>query len=78
MINKDTNNFHNFAKNNIMWKVFLASVIIVGVAVAAIAIKMFLVKGGEFEKKCGCGKSEEGAGCSSHCEDHDRIHGKKH
>lgn len=58
-----------------MLKVFLASVIIIGVAIAAIAVKMFVLKGGKFEKKCSCGRNEEGSGCSTHCEDHDRIHG---
>lgn len=33
-------------------KLILLSVIIVGLAIAGIAIKMFFVKGGEFKKQC--------------------------
>ncbi len=60
-----------------MLKVFLASLIFVGIAVAAIAIKMFFVKGSSFKKQCSCGRNEEGGGCVEHCDDHEEIHGKQ-
>jgi hypothetical protein len=60
-----------------MLKIFLATLLVVGIAITAIAIKMFLVKGGKFEKKCSCGRNEEGSGCKTHCEDHDHIHGQE-
>jgi hypothetical protein len=34
-------------------KVILLSIVIVGIAMAGIAIKMFVIKGGEFKKSCG-------------------------
>ncbi len=58
-----------------MFHIFLASIILVGVAVAAIAIKMFVVKGSSFKKECSCGRNESKSGCSSHCDEHDQIHG---
>ncbi len=36
-----------------MLKVFILAIILVGIAFAGIAIKMFLKKGGEFKKSCG-------------------------
>lgn len=33
-------------------KLFLITIILVGIALAAIAIKMFVLKGGEFKKQC--------------------------
>lgn len=55
-----------------MLKVLLITVVLIGLAVAGIAIKMFFKKGGEFQKSCGsvdpssgqrvactCGKPEE-------------------
>lgn len=57
-----------------MFKIFLASILLVGIAVAAIAIKMFLVKGSSFKKECSCGRNESGSGCSTHCDEHDKIH----
>jgi hypothetical protein len=58
-----------------MLKVFIASIILVGIAIAAIAIKMFLVKGSSFKKECSCGRNETGNSCSTVCDDHDKIHG---
>jgi hypothetical protein len=52
-----------------MLKVFIASIVIVGIAIAAFAIKMFFIKGSSFKKECSCGRNEEGNGCSSTCED---------
>lgn len=59
-----------------MLKLIIISIILIGLGVAGIAIKMFLKKGGEFQKSCGsvdpvtgkrvacsCGKSE-----GKHCE----------
>ena len=33
-------------------KVFLLTLILVAIAIIAIAVKMFLIKGGEFKKSC--------------------------
>lgn len=50
-------------------KVILLAIILVGIAVAAIAIKMFFIKGGEFKKSCGSVDPETGkpmpCGCKS-------------
>ncbi|OQA02170.1 MAG: hypothetical protein BWY70_00101 [Bacteroidetes bacterium ADurb.Bin408] len=35
-----------------MWRLILLSTIILGLAVAALAVKMFFVKGGQFTKTC--------------------------
>ncbi|MCF8233314.1 MAG: hypothetical protein K9G67_04040 [Bacteroidales bacterium] len=56
-----------------IWKLLLISAILIGIAIAAIAIKMFTKKDGEFKKQCGstdpttgqrlgctCGSPEEG------------------
>ena len=61
-----------------MWKVILLSVIVIGVAIAAIAIKMFVKKDGEFKKTCStvdpktgeplgctCGKGDGGEACEN-------------
>jgi len=61
-----------------MLKVFIASIIVVGIAVAAIAIKMFLVKGSSFKKECSCGRNETGDSCSTVCDDHEEIHRDTH
>lgn len=55
-----------------MLKVLIISIVLLGIAFAGIAIKMFVKKGGEFQKSCGsvdpdtgqrtacsCGKSSE-------------------
>jgi hypothetical protein len=49
-----------------MWKVLLFSVILIAIAIAAIAIKMFLKKDGEFRKSCSSVDPETGEplGCS--------------
>ncbi|HBG70134.1 MAG: hypothetical protein A2W93_10375 [Bacteroidetes bacterium GWF2_43_63] len=46
--------------------VILICVALVGLAVAGIAIKMFLIKGGEFKKQCSTKdpKTGESIGCS--------------
>lgn len=59
-------------------KVILISVVLVALAIAGIAIKMFLKKGGEFKKQCSsvdpdtgerfgctCGKSDDGTNCEN-------------
>lgn len=57
-----------------MFKTILLAVGLLGVAIAAIAIKMFVKKGGEFKKQCGsidpttgqkisCSCSQEGNSC---------------
>jgi hypothetical protein len=68
-----------------MLQVLVISIILVGLAVAGIAIKMFMKKGAEFQKSCGsvdptsgqrvactCGKPEE-----ERCENKD-SHGHRH
>jgi len=57
-----------------MLKVLLASIVLVGIAIAAIAIRMFIVKGSSFKKECSCGRNETGDSCASVCDDHDEIH----
>ncbi|MEA3478780.1 MAG: hypothetical protein U9R60_11410 [Bacteroidota bacterium] len=61
-----------------MWKLIILSVIIISIAIAAIAIKMFVKKGGEFKKSCSsidpatgqpfgctCGNAEKGTSCDN-------------
>ncbi len=36
-----------------IWKLLLISAVLIGIAIAGIAIKMFLQKDGEFKKQCG-------------------------
>lgn len=61
-----------------MWKVLLLTIIIVGIAIAAIAIKMFVKRDGEFKKSCSsvdpatgrrlgctCGHGEGGETCDN-------------
>ncbi len=61
-----------------MWKVILLTILIVGFAVAAIAIKMFVKKEGEFKKSCSsvdpstgtrlgctCGNADGGETCEN-------------
>ncbi len=61
-----------------MWKVILLSVVLVSIAIAAIAIKMFIKKGGEFKKSCSsvdpatgnrigctCGHADGGESCEN-------------
>jgi hypothetical protein len=61
-----------------MWKVLLLSLLITGLAIAAIAIKMFVQKNGEFKKSCSsvdpntgqrlgctCGNADSGAACDN-------------
>lgn len=58
--------------------VILATIILLGLAIAGIAIKMFVKKGGEFKKQCSsvdpdtgerfgcsCGKAETGEVCEN-------------
>jgi len=51
-----------------MLKLFLASLIFISIAIAAIAIKMFLIKGSSFKKECSCGRNESESSCSSVCD----------
>jgi hypothetical protein len=59
-------------------KILIISVVLIGLAIAGIAIKMFLKKGGEFKKQCSsvdpdtgerfgctCGKAEGGEACEN-------------
>lgn len=61
-----------------MWKLLLLSIILIGIAVAAIAIKMFVKKEGEFKKACSsvdpktgkpigctCGNADGGESCDN-------------
>ena len=49
-----------------MLKLIILSIILVGLAIAGIAIKMFLKKDGEFQKSCGSVDPDTGqrTGCS--------------
>jgi len=51
-----------------LFKIFLVSIILIAIAVAGIAIKMFFVKGGRFEKTCGSVDPKSGkiVACSCH------------
>lgn len=71
-----------------MLQVLIISIVLIGLAVAGIAVKMFFKKGGEFQKSCGsvdpasgkriactCGKPEEER-CEnkhSHSHGHDEV-----
>ena len=59
-------------------KILILSVVLIGLAIAGIAIKMFLKKGGEFKKQCSsvdpetgnrygctCGKADGGETCEN-------------
>jgi len=59
-------------------KILIISVVLIGLAIAGIAVKMFLKKGGEFKKQCSsvdpdtgerfgctCGKAEGGESCEN-------------
>ncbi|NQT78684.1 MAG: membrane or secreted protein [Bacteroidetes bacterium] len=61
-----------------LFKVLIITVILLALAISAIAIKMFLKKGGEFKKQCSsvdpatgerigcsCGKAEGGEDCEN-------------
>ncbi len=61
-----------------MWSLLFITLIIVAIAVAALAIKIFLIKGGEFRKSCSsvdpatgqrigctCGHGEGGSACEN-------------
>ena len=63
-------------------KILIITVIFIGIAFAAIAIKMFVKKGGEFKKQCStvdpatgkkigctCGGAETGAACHNKSEE---------
>lgn len=56
-----------------MLKLLIASIIFIGIAIAAIAIKMFLIKGSSFKKECSCGKNQSQSSCSSVCETENLI-----
>ena len=59
-------------------KILIISVVLIGLAIAGIAVKMFLKKGGEFKKQCSsvdpvtgnrfgctCGKADGGESCEN-------------
>ncbi|MEE4256346.1 MAG: hypothetical protein V2I47_04850 [Bacteroidales bacterium] len=59
-------------------KILIISVVLIGLAIAGIAVKMFLKKGGEFKKQCSsvdpdtgerfgctCGKVDGGESCEN-------------
>lgn len=67
-----------------MLKLLLITIVLVGIAIAGIAVKMFFKKGGEFQKSCGsvdpssgqrvactCGKPEEERCENNHSLSHD-------
>ncbi len=66
-------------------KLFLITALIIGFCIAAIAIKMFVKKGGEFKKRCASIEFENGEkiACVCHSERHEDCqyyelhHGKK-
>jgi hypothetical protein len=50
-----------------MLQLILISVLLVGLAIGGIAIKMFLKKGGEFQKSCGSVDPESGQRIACTC-----------
>ncbi|MCD4745472.1 MAG: hypothetical protein K8R58_04165 [Bacteroidales bacterium] len=51
-------------------KIIIISAILIGFAVLAIAIKMFVLKGGEFKKQCGSVDPKTGKRISCTCGEH--------
>jgi|GEM_PF-337790 len=71
-----------------MWKVILLSVVFIGIAIAAIAIRMFVKKDGEFKKSCSsvdsatgrsfgctCGNNDDGVSCENKSSGPPGMHG---
>lgn len=65
-------------------KVFVLALVLLGIAIAAIAIKMFVIKGGQFTKQCSSvdTKTGERIGCTcseklpeNRCENYEAHHG---
>lgn len=54
-----------------MFKLLLITIVLVGVAIAAIAIKMFVQKGGQFTKSCSSVDLETGEKIGCVCGDGD-------
>lgn len=50
-----------------MLKILLITIIILGLAIAGIGIKMFVKKGGEFQKSCGSVDPDTGKRTSCSC-----------
>lgn len=50
-----------------MLQLLLVTIVILGIAIAAIAIKMFVKKGGEFQKSCGSVDPDTGQRTSCSC-----------
>ncbi len=61
-----------------MWKIVLLTALIIGLAIAAIAVKLFVKKDGEFKKSCSsvdpttgrrvgctCGNADGGSTCEN-------------
>ena len=61
-----------------VWKILLIAVVLIGIAVAAIAIKMFVKKDGQFVKTCGSVDPKTGKkiGCSCGSEDESKCENK--
>jgi hypothetical protein len=59
-----------------MFKLFLLALILVGIAVAGIAIKMFVVKNGQFKKQCSSLDPATGkaVGCTCKSDTEDQCH----
>lgn len=54
-----------------MFKLILISTVLIGFAIAAIAIKMFVQKGGQFTKSCSSVDAETGERIGCDCGDGD-------
>lgn len=50
-----------------MLKILIITIVLLGLAIAGIAIKMFLKKGGEFQKSCGSVDPETGQRTACSC-----------
>jgi len=63
-----------------MFKILILTIIILGLAIAGIAIKMFVKKDGEFQKSCGSIDPDTGkkTACSCGKTDTEACHNKHH
>jgi hypothetical protein len=56
-----------------MLKLILLSVVVVGIAIAAIAIKMFMKKDGQFTKSCSSADPSKRASCTCHSDEPEKC-----
>lgn len=64
-----------------IWKLLLITIVLMAIAFALIAIKMFIQKGGVFTKTCSSDIQDDkgrsmSCGCNGDCENYELHHGK--